>query len=313
MIFFNHSTRLGNSFNLTFLQEIFFLEYGLPSVFPEGRNFRKLFLTYQDNPYGYVGNTNAFKELEMAQDQSETLFTTLLLENNITVEDLHKLVHKYGKQQNETYELDVNSTRIISVNRNTPFDIARLKEKPHSVLNRAHYLHPTADISSLRKKHATVFRNKLSFRPDIQKGISKHILERRDDYIQIGVHIRRTDYKTYMSGAYYFSDQQYANVCHKIENCLTNYPTRFIIFSDEAIDLDLYSGLDISINGGNMYEDFASMTQCNCLIGPPSSFANAASFIGDVSRIVMRDVDSIGKLLSNPDSIIKRKSFPSVA
>lgn len=313
MIILNHVTRFGNSFNLSFLQEILYRELNISSIFPNGKNFRKTFTGYPDIDSGYVGDKSLEAEMEALGSGAARTLVQLSLENGIDVTDLHKVALKSGNLSDDVAVLDYNDLMIISSDRNNPISPELLSRDKTIILNRAHYLHPDLDISNARKKHTISFREKLQFQPEIAGGISQKILSDSDGCIHIGVHIRRTDYKTYMSGAYFFTDAEYASVLFMIAKHLSNYKTKFVIFSDEDIDLNEYKGLDIYVNGGNMFEDFASMTICDCLIGPPSSFANAASLIGDVPRIVLRDISAVGTMLSNSDSVLKRKCYPNVA
>jgi hypothetical protein len=102
----------------------------------------------------------------------------------------------------------------------------------------------------------------------------------------VGVHVRRGDYRTWQGGQYFFDDQVYIDNMLDLEakiaatyakNCL------FIIFSNESINLretSLLKPANIHISENAWYIDHLLMSQCDFLIGPPSTFTLWASYLG---------------------------------
>lgn len=100
----------------------------------------------------------------------------------------------------------------------------------------------------------------------------------------IGVHIRHGDYKSWLDGRYYYPFEIYANICRQIQKEMDSQqtPCRFIIFSDDNVDLGYFDGLDCINGPGKVIEDLYSMAKCNLIVGPPSTFSMWASFYGSV-------------------------------
>lgn len=100
----------------------------------------------------------------------------------------------------------------------------------------------------------------------------------------VGVHIRHGDYQKWMEGKYYYPFETYAMICRQIEAGLAaqDTPCRFVIFSDDNVDLAVFEELDCVKGPGKAIEDLYSMARCNLIVGPPSTFSMWASFYGSV-------------------------------
>jgi hypothetical protein len=99
------------------------------------------------------------------------------------------------------------------------------------------------------------------------------------------VHVRKGDYKHWQDGKYFFSDLQYAFFMKLISEIFINNGNKikFALCSNEPISCDSpmlnYSAL---ISKGTEIEDLCLLSNCDYIIGPPSSFSAWASFIGKV-------------------------------
>lgn len=112
----------------------------------------------------------------------------------------------------------------------------------------------------------------------------------RNDTALIGVHIRRGDYKTWKNGKYYFSDDVYRAFMENItEQVLQKYGKRcnFIIFSNEKTTF--VQSEDTSISDFEWYVDHFLMSQCDFLIGPPSTFTLWSSYLGKAKYLHLED------------------------
>ena len=106
----------------------------------------------------------------------------------------------------------------------------------------------------------------------------------------IGVHIRRRDYKTFVDGRYYFDDSVYSREMKRVmgfEDIGGN--TMFLVFSDEEIDETGFESVPCRFMHGSAVEDQWMMSQCDYLMGPPSTFSAWASFMGKVPLARMWD------------------------
>lgn len=104
------------------------------------------------------------------------------------------------------------------------------------------------------------------------------------DGITIGVHIRRGDYKNYLDGKYYFEDDIYIRAINSMRNELENEcrQVRFLICSNEPCEMSDNCDDVFSIKSTDGVTDLYALTRCDYIIGPPSSYSQWASFVGDV-------------------------------
>lgn len=109
----------------------------------------------------------------------------------------------------------------------------------------------------------------------------------------VGVHMRRTDYKQWLDGRYYYPLALYRKLIRQAASCLPG-KLKFIIFSDECFsseDLDA-TDLDLSFSRNDAVTDYIVMSRCHYLIGPPSTFSGTASFLGKARKFTIYSADS---------------------
>lgn len=118
----------------------------------------------------------------------------------------------------------------------------------------------------------------------------------------VGIHIRRTDYKNYLNGKYFFPLEVYRRVMRDIQAQLPGH-TRFLVCSDSGVDLAFFSGLDIAFSSGHPVEDNYALSACDYIAGPPSSYSAWASFYGDTPLFFIQSApapDDAGEALFAP-------------
>lgn len=118
-------------------------------------------------------------------------------------------------------------------------------------------------------------------------GPSASRLEEDAGRLKIAIHMRQNDYRDWNGGRYFFNTEEYVAICRAIHISLSDKDHVFYIFSDEEIRSDLFDGLPVSIRRGRPYEDFACLSACDYVIGPPSTFATWAAFLGKRKRLVL--------------------------
>lgn len=100
-----------------------------------------------------------------------------------------------------------------------------------------------------------------------------------------GIHFRKGDYKYFKNGAYYLTDEIYKLKMIQAQNFLCenyNLKIKFIIFSNETINLNNFKELDVCNFSNHFMVDLTAMTLCDYLIAPISTFSMWASFYGNV-------------------------------
>lgn len=149
----------------------------------------------------------------------------------------------------------------------------------------------------LTKKHQDFLIKKYSLQPKfyIENELYKYVMKLdRKEYLIIGVHIRRGDYKYWENGKYYFSDDIYemymSNISSQLNNQL-NKKIKFIIFSNENITINITE--DTIVSNNEWYIDQLIMSKCDYLIGPASTFTLWASYIGKVKYYHIKDNTNI--------------------
>ena len=99
----------------------------------------------------------------------------------------------------------------------------------------------------------------------------------------IGVHIRRGDYAKWSNGRFYYSFDDYASLCKQLKSIYKDKNILFFIASNESVPIASFKGLNTFVNPHNSaVADLYSLSLCDFIFGPPSSFSKFASFYGDV-------------------------------
>ena len=108
----------------------------------------------------------------------------------------------------------------------------------------------------------------------------------------IGVHVRHGDYRTWNDGCFYHSFEQYVQSMEIMRNSIQG-ETVFLIVSDEEQDMSLCpSSLNAHRIRGSEMQDLLLLSRCDYIIATHSSFANWASFYGQVPILTMRDASA---------------------
>ena len=113
------------------------------------------------------------------------------------------------------------------------------------------------------------------------------VLTKPQSALRIGLHIRRGDYKDYKNGEYYWDATTYVHVMREISQTLGQRPHIFIVCSHDHWEPDVFAGLPHCHEAGGYMDDFVALSRCDVVIGPPSTFANWAAFLGRGKRLIL--------------------------
>ena len=107
----------------------------------------------------------------------------------------------------------------------------------------------------------------------------------------IGVHIRRGDYEFFVDGKYFYSQKDYYRLLVQIVATAPGMKIRFLLSSNEEIDLSIFNGLDIIKAPGHLVKDLYCLSQCDYILGPPSTFSKWAAFYGSKPLYHIQSLD----------------------
>lgn len=133
-------------------------------------------------------------------------------------------------------------------------------------------------ISEQKGKLIQLFQPSLAIRKKIDETLSNF------EGLTVGVHIRRGDYKEYLGGKYYFSDDVYGRYILNIKKQLDGLGKRcrFLICSNDSFDWHHEDVELLRISDADGITDLYGLSSCDYIMGPPSSYSQWASFVGNV-------------------------------
>lgn len=108
----------------------------------------------------------------------------------------------------------------------------------------------------------------------------------------LGVHVRRGDYREWRGGRYYYDDSVYDDAVERVSTQIRERhgtPPKVVVFSDEPLTLAHRSALPSRARP--WYLDQKLMSECDYLMGPPSTFSIWASFIGGARLVHLQSAD----------------------
>lgn len=101
----------------------------------------------------------------------------------------------------------------------------------------------------------------------------------------VGVHIRRGDYATWNDGRFFYELEEYRQFMLRIQELYKDKKVAFFISSNEDFPADSFADCDCRRFGkepSGAILDLYTLSLCDRIIGPFSSYSRWASFIGEV-------------------------------
>lgn len=142
--------------------------------------------------------------------------------------------------------------------------------------------------TDVRYLQQTLPELKRIFRPkdDIMEKAEALIADMRESAdMVVGVHIRRGDYATWHDGRFFYSLEDYHRMMLSVKELYKNNKVSFFISSNEDFPLDIFTGCECRRFGqepSGAVLDLYTLSLCQRIMGPFSSFSRWASFIGEV-------------------------------
>lgn len=112
--------------------------------------------------------------------------------------------------------------------------------------------------------------------------------------IVVGVHIRRGDYATWNDGRFFYELEDYHQFMLRVQELYSDHRVGFFISSNEDFSLDLFTGCTCRRFGkepSGAILDLYTLSICDRIMGPFSSYSRWASFIGEVPLCFLESKD----------------------
>ena len=115
--------------------------------------------------------------------------------------------------------------------------------------------------------------------------------------IRLGVHIRRGDYAQWQDGIYCYEDEVYADHINKFASLHEGTAVHvYLSTNDASVTAEDYRErcprVCIHLLGGSAPEDLFMLSECDYLIGPPSTFSLVAAMYRDILLYRMDNSDA---------------------
>jgi len=140
----------------------------------------------------------------------------------------------------------------------------------------------TRYLAQTKKQLQHIFRPKDEITSKAERLIGE--LRKNSDII-VGVHIRRGDYATWNDGKFFYSLEQYHQFMLRIKETYKDKHVAFFISSNEDFSTDIFEDCNCARFGkepSGAILDLYTLSICDLIIGPFSSYSRWASFIGEV-------------------------------
>lgn len=133
-------------------------------------------------------------------------------------------------------------------------------------------------------------------------------ITKQEGDIVVGVHIRKGDYKEWHCGKFFYSDEQYESLMAQLENLLAPRKVKFFLSTNGIVSNKIIDGHStFRIENGNMAHDLYGLSQCDYIMGPPSTFSKWAALTGHVPLYHIHDAE---KALSLNDFSFENALLP---
>lgn len=135
------------------------------------------------------------------------------------------------------------------------------------------------------------------FRPkeDIMQRAEEMMgLLRTEADMVVGIHIRRGDYATWHNGRFFYELEDYHQFMLRIQEVYHDHRVAFFISSNESFSLDTFEGCRCYRFGkepSGAILDLYTLSLCDRMAGPFSSYSRWASFIGQVPLCFLESKD----------------------
>jgi hypothetical protein len=163
-------------------------------------------------------------------------------------------------------------------------------------------MHDTRYLQQAKQELQQLFRP----RQEICDKAETMVRDIRNNYdFIVGVHIRQGDYKNFYNGIFYYTIEDFHHFMQQIKDIYKDKRIAFFISSNESFSLEQFEDCNCYRFGkepsGDIL-DLYTLSLCDRIIGPWSTFSRWASFIGEVPLCFIKDKEQ--RLQDNSFSIV---------
>jgi hypothetical protein len=164
-------------------------------------------------------------------------------------------------------------------------------------------MNETKYLIETKKELQHIFRPKNDIMDKAESIIEQ--IRQTSDFI-IGVHIRHGDYQTWRNGRYYYSLEVFHQMMLQLQSLYPNQRVSFFISSNADFDVNIFKGCHCFRFGkepsGDIL-DLYTLSLCDRIIGPWSTYSRWASFIGEVPLCFIKNREQV--FMDSDFSIVK--------
>ena len=158
------------------------------------------------------------------------------------------------------------------------------------------------DHESLRLHREEISRYFTPIEPVvIESGRVMDRARRMGDFV-IGVHIRQEDYRFWKGGIHYYETFSYVKWMRQCLEIFANRSPAFMVCSSNPLEEKLLEGLNVIKGPGSVAGDIHALSQCDAIMGPPSTFSMWASYYGKTPLCMLQSVEQQVK----PEDFLQR-------
>ena len=214
-------------------------------------------------------------------------FYDLFLKYRSEIVELFRIDECYTQPVREKMNVNDNVNDNVNANVNANVnDNVNANSNARSAEGRLQGKNANPQRSTLNAQRSTLRPAPLDLRPKSQ--------------ISLGVHIRRGDYATWQDGRYFFNDKVYASYINRFAAMHPDQTVDvFLSTNDAQVTAEHYQALCPKVRihhlKGSAPEDLFMLSECDYLIGPPSTFSLVAAMYRDIPlyRMDSADADSM--------------------
>ena len=149
----------------------------------------------------------------------------------------------------------------------------------------------TRYLTQTKKDLQRIFRPKDAIMNKAEELIEK--MKQTSDLV-VGVHIRRGDYATWNDGRFFYELEEYHQFMLRVQELYKDHRVSFFVSSNENFSLDIFKRCECQRFGkdpSGAILDLYTLSICDRIIGPFSSYSRWASFIGKVPLCFLENKD----------------------